>query len=101
MTTYVGEVQVISTVATNPITKKPITGLTGFVEFFNPTKNPRQVTADRTPDSSQPVAYDDDSKAYLAYADTTGWVPGRWSYRVVLEGALYNNWEYAQFVLKA
>lgn len=100
MTTYVGEVQAITVLATDPVTLEAITDLTGQVEFYNPTKNPKLVVADRTPDHTLSMTYDTVRARYVAFADTTGWAAGKWSYRVSLSGSVFNNWEYGTFTLK-
>lgn len=108
MTIYVGEGVTIICYAKNPIDDTVISVDTAQVTFYAPGKNPAKVPADRTADKgpftlsfNDAVDNADGSKgAYVGVVDTTGWDPGKWSYRVELSDAL-NSWEYASFKLEA
>lgn len=101
MALYIGEAVAIRAVATNPFTEEELTGLTGTVETFNPTKDPKNVPGDRTtPHATHAMTYDANAGGYVAYVPTTGYVAGKWSYRVHLTGGAYDNWEYGSFSLK-
>lgn len=102
MATYEGEVVVIFATATHPISKDAIESLTGEVHFYVPGKRPASVPADRTSDQGPyAMAWDASLAGYVAYVPTTGWEPGRWSYRVSLTGGDFANWEYGTVTVKA
>ena len=107
MTIFVGEAITVVCAAVNPLNGGTvISDAVGQVEFYVPGKAPKPVPADRVADFG-PVAAQFDATvinkdgslgAYVAYVDTTGWVPGKWSYKVTLTGS-YDTWEYGQFAL--
>lgn len=100
MTLYVGEAVTVKAVATDPIRNVPITDATAEVEFYAPPKNPKANPEDRTRDGDTvTLTYDVDAGCYLGYADTTGWEPGKWAFKVTLSGS-YDSWEYGSFTLK-
>ncbi len=106
MTIFVGEAITIVCAAINPLVGTIISDAQGQVEFYAPGKAPKTTPADRTPDNGPvPVQFDatvinkDGSLgAYVAYVDTAGWLPGKWSYKVTLTGS-YDTWEYGTFAL--
>lgn len=106
MTIYVGEAITIVGAAYNPVLGAVISDAQGQVEFYAPPKNPAKVPADRTADAGpfnmQFIATvtnkDGTLGAYVGYADTTGWLPGKWSYKVTLSGS-FDSWEYGTFTL--
>lgn len=101
MTLYVGEAVTIRATATNPITKAVISDAVAVADFYAPGKNPKLNPADRIIDKPQvSLVYDPAAGSYLGYVDTTGWVEGRWSFKVTLSGS-YDSWEYGSFALKA
>lgn len=108
MTIYVGETLTIIGAAVNPVTGLVIADATGEVEFYAPPKNPAKVPADRTLDEGPfPVTYsatvvnkDGTTGAYVGYVVTTGWAPGKWTYKVTLTGT-FDTWEYGSFTLVA
>lgn len=108
MTVYVGEAVTIVGAAFNPVASVVISDAVAQVEFYAPGKNPAKVPADRTADHgpvpmlfvSTVINKDGTVGAYVGYADTTGWLPGKWSYRVTLTGS-FDSWEYSNFTLVA
>lgn len=101
MAIYVGETLTIVAHAIDPLRSQSITDAQASVEFFAPTKDPKNVPADRAaPDRTASMTFDTEVQRYLAYVETGGWEPGRWSYRVLLAGA-YDTWEYGSVTLKA
>lgn len=108
MVIYVGEAVTIVGAAYNPVAGAVIADAIAQVEFYAPGKNPAKVPADRVVDHGpRPMTFiatvvnkDHTVGAYVGYADTTGWVPGKWSYKVTLTGS-YESWEYANFTLVA
>ena len=100
---YLGEAVAVRASARHPFTEEVVPDLSGHVDFFAPGKNPQRNPNDRTPDVSNiPVSFDEEIEAYVAYVLTDGspWEPGRWSYRVKLEGDNWKNWEYGNFQLR-
>lgn len=108
MAIFVGEGITIVCQATDPATDTAITTTPAAVEFFAPGKNPVSTPGDRTVDegpftmSFNPAVVNKDGTtgAYECFIDTTGWAPGKWTYRVTLTGA-FASWEYATVTLKA
>lgn len=113
MVLYVGEAVTIVAAALNPLRNNvAITDAVAKVDFFAPGKDPKGNPADRTPDQGDlPMIYDALATfqtaqtsvvgAYVCYAETAGWEPGKWSYRVTLTGNEYESVEYSTFTLKA
>ena len=107
MAIYVGEAITLIGAAINPVTETVIDDATAKVEFFGPGKNPIKNPADRVVDqgpvpmtfSSTVVNKDGTTGAYVGYAETAGWQPGKWHYRVTLSGTL-DSWEYGTFTLQ-
>lgn len=108
MAIYVGEGVTIVCAALNPVTKAVVTDATATVEFFAPGKTPAKVPADRVVDHG-PFAMafdatvanaDGTTGAYLVEVDTTGWTPGKWSFRCSLADA-FESWEYGTLKLDA
>ncbi len=109
MTIYVGETIDVIAQAVDPLTGASIIDAVGAVLFYAPGKNPSKVPADRTPDFGPiSMSYQADiinngssvTGAYVAFQDTTGWVAGKWSYKVTLTSS-YDTWEYGTFTLVA
>jgi hypothetical protein len=108
MAIYAGEGMVVVCQATDPATTVAITDATAQVDFFAPGKNPISTVADRVVDRGPfDMTYDptvvnkDGSKgAYTASIDTTGWVAGKWTYRVTISDVL-DSWEFSTVTLKA
>jgi hypothetical protein len=101
MTLYVGEAITVRCDALNPISGAVIDDALAHVEFYNPLKNPIKVPEDRVPDKGPfEMVFDPANSAYVGYVDTSGWTPGKWTYRVTLSG-VYESWEYATFRLVA
>ena len=106
MTIYVGEGITVLGAAVNPVSGLVISDALAEVEFYAPGKTPQRVVADRIADFG-PVAMtfqstvankDGTFGAYVGFVDTTGWVAGKWSYRVKLSGS-YGSWEFGTFAL--
>lgn len=108
MTIYVGESVTILVAAVNPVTNVVIADATGRAEFYAPPKNPAKVPADRVVDHgpvtltfNAAVANKDGSLgAYVGFVDTSGWLPGKWSFKATLTGS-YDTWEFGTFNLVA
>lgn len=108
MAIYVGEVVTIICAALNPVNGTVISNATGTAEFYAPGKNPARVPADRVLDEGPvPLTFDatvtnkDGSLgAYVGYVETTGWGPGKWTFKATLTGS-YDTWEYGTFTLAA
>lgn len=100
MTLYAGEAVTIKASATDPVHNTVIADAVAVVDFYAPGKNPKVNPADRVIDKPQvALTYDAAVKLYLGYADTTGWVDGKWSFKVTLSGS-YDSWEYGTFTLR-
>lgn len=108
MAIYVGESVTVIAAAVNPVSGLVISDALGQAEFYAPGKNPAKVPADRTPDQGPvPLTFDPKvtnkdgtSGAYLAYVETGGWAPGKWTFKATLSGS-YDTWEYGTFTLVA
>lgn len=112
MTIFVGEAVTIVGSATDPLkADENITDATAVADFYGPGKDPKGNPEDRTTDKQQvTLTYDAEvvvklgqstvTGAYVGFADTTGWAPGKWTYKVTLSGS-YDSWEYGTFTLKA
>lgn len=100
MASYVGETVAVTSTAVDPVTSESMTNLLGEVEFYAPGKNPKTVVTDRVADHTVAATWDPERQLYVAYADTTGWPAGRWSYKFRLFGDK-NSWEYGSLTLKA
>ena len=108
MAIYVGEAVTVLCTAIDPTTGLAISTADAEVEFYAPPKNPPKVPADRTSDhgpfamtwTPDVVNKDESLGAYVVFADTTGWLPGKWFYKTTLSGA-FESWEYANFTLVA
>lgn len=106
MAIYVGEVVTIICAATNPVDGSVISDATGAVEFYAPGKNPVKTPADRVADAGPlPLAFnasvtnkDGSTGAYVGYAETAGWAPGKWTFKATLTGS-YDTWEFGSFTL--
>lgn len=106
MAIYVGEGIAVVAVAKDPSTDEFVIDATGTVDFFDPSKAPKTVAADRAVvDHTASMVYDATLKTkgvvtggYIARVDTTGWTAGKWWYRVTLEDTL-DSWEYNSFTL--
>lgn len=99
---YAGQAITVVAQATDPKHNAQITDALSHVDFFAPGKNPAKVPSDRTVVDEGPfpmtwdatiVNKDGTLGAYVAYVDTTDWPPGKWTYRVTLEGS-YDAWAY-------
>lgn len=102
MATYVGEAVAMFSQVVNPLTKEPITNLTAVVEFYAPSKDPKNVPGDRVADYGPfPMTYDADAGGYVGFVSTVGWTAGRWTARVRASNTEWDNWEYATVVVKA
>lgn len=101
MALYVGEAVTIKATATDPLRNTVISDATAVCDFYAPGKDPKGVPADRTVDKPQiTLTFDAALGVYLGYANTAGWVPGKWSFKVTLSGS-YQSWEFGTFTLKA
>lgn len=101
MAIYVGEAVAIRAQATHPFTKDQITDLTGSVDVYDPSKDPKASPTDRSaPNATATMTYDAASEGYVAFVLTTGFVPGKWTYRVHLTGGGFDNFEFGTFTLK-
>lgn len=81
-----------------------VSGLTGSVEVFSPSKDPINVPNDRAnPDVSADFAYVS-GVGYVAHLDTTGLSPaGEWTLRGQLRDEVNNEYdsvEYTKFTLR-
>ena len=108
MAIYVGEVVTLIAAALNPVNQTVISDAVGAAEFYAPGKNPAKVPADRVRDrgpvplvfNSTVINKDGTVGAYVGFADTAGWAPGKWSFKATITGS-YSTWEYGSFVLVA
>lgn len=99
MALYVGETITVQCSATDATNHEVIVDAKGLAEFYAPGKHPARVPADREPDREVELFFDAASESYLAYVETRGWLPGKWTYRVALLHE-YASWEYGSFTLR-
>lgn len=97
---YVGMTLNIVSSATDRIQKTPISDAVCTVDFFAPPKDPENNPADRIVDHTALAVFDTGQHAYTVDVTTTGWTPGRWTYRVTMSDAAV-GWAYASFELRA
>lgn len=101
MALHVGETFVVTSTARNPVSGELLADLRGEVEFYSPEKKPRLYEQDRVADHGPyPASYDAEQQVYLAYVDTAGWQPGRWTYRFSVAGDTFEGWEYGVMLLR-
>jgi len=108
MTIYVGEAVAIVAAAFDAVSNEVIGDATAHAEFYRPGKNPAKVPADRVVDQGPvELTFDADVAnkdgtfgAYVGYVDTSGWAPGKWTYKATVTGA-FDTWEYGTFALVA
>lgn len=104
MALYVGEAVRIRASALDPETKEALDPppSSARVDFWAPGKNPSRDPLVRPDPDQGPVsmAYIVEQQAFVTFVLTTGWEPGRWSYRVTVVGDRYENWEFGTFKLK-
>lgn len=114
MTLYVGDTVQLVAVAYDPLRRTYATDATMRADVYLPGQDPANVLADRNSPFVPNITMPWDSAveivikgmkykgAYLALVDTsmTGFVPGRYIYRVRASGSVNPNSEYAAFVIK-
>lgn len=89
--------------AVDPVTRAVIPDATGTAYFYAPPKNPETTPADRTPDFTLALTFDDTSRLYLGSISTSGWPAGTWWVQGVIQGGAggYDSWSYASFPVEA
>lgn len=106
MALYVGEAVRIRAVANDPDTGEVLDPPPSavYVELWKPERNPASDPSVRaTPDVPRvDMDYRADENDFIVFVSTEGtpWEPGRWSFRVTIEGDDYTNWEYGSFRLR-
>lgn len=104
MALYAGEAVRIRAVANDPDTGEPLdpAPTAVFVELWKPDRNPSSDPSVRsTPDEPRiDMTHRVEEDDFIVFVSTEGWEPGRWSFRVTIEGDDYTNWEYGSFRLR-
>jgi hypothetical protein len=69
--------------------------------FFGPGKDPERVPADRVPDRTVPLSFDEPSRMYVAEVSSRGWEPGEWRMQGAVLGAdgAPDGWGWFTFTL--
>lgn len=100
MTLYVGDALRIVVSATDPETSLPLDPApTGAeVDFWAPGVN-RKTDAPTTPDVA--MTWRPATSDFVLFQDTTGFAPGKWTFRVTVTGSTYSNFEYSTFRLSS
>src|SRR3954465_102213 len=103
MALYSGDTVAVKVDMQDPFTLEILTGYTVTLDLYSPGRNPKtDLTVRNTPDASGlPAPYDTVRGAYIGYVDTTGFIAGTWSYRVVATGPVYHDTEFGTFRLSA
>lgn len=98
MTLYVGDALRIVVSATDPETSLPLSPApTGAqVDFWAPGVDRKKSAPTRT---AVAMAYRTATKDFALFQDTTGFAPGKWTFRVTVTGTTYSNFEYSTFKL--
>lgn len=102
MALYLGEAVRIKAKATDPETGLALdpAPISATVDFWAPGLD-KKVDPPTVADVA--MTYRSGSEDFILFQSTDGapWVAGKWNYKVTVTGALYTNWEYANFTLKA
>ena len=98
MTLYVGDALRIVVSATDPETGLPLDPppTSAHVDFWAPGVD-RKTNPPTTPDVA--MTYRGASSDFVLFQDTTGFAPGKWTFRVTVIGSTYSNFEYSTFKL--
>jgi hypothetical protein len=99
VTLYAGDALRIVVSATDPETTLPLNPppVSAHVDFWAPGVD-RKVT----PTPTRPnvaMTYRPVTSDYVLFQDTTGFAPGKWTFRVTVIGSTYSNFEYSTFRL--
>lgn len=106
MALYVGEAVRIRASALDPETREPLTPrpISAHVHFYHPDKNPARDPEVRDDSDFGPIemGWREATQDFAVFVSTdgSGWVPGRWSYRVTVQGNAYENFEFGTFRLR-
>lgn len=119
MALYTGEAVRVRAQIIDPDTNAPFVVAEGDpdptaeLELWAPGRNPaRDPDVRPTPDHSGSMEYRPETSDFILFVHTRGggvepdptglkWEPGKWSFRVTVEGNVFTNWEYGTFSLKA
>lgn len=74
---------------------------TAVAAFFAPGKDPQRVPADREPDRTAVLAFDEVTRTYAAQVSTAGWAAGAWTVRGTVLGpdGAADGWGYCTVLL--
>lgn len=123
MALYAGEAVRVRAEIIDPDTNAPFVvaegdpNPTATIELWAPGKNPARDPDVRSNPDHGPASMDyrPETSDFIVFVHTRGpgigpdqsatpgdkWEPGRWSFRVTVEGNVFTNWEYGTFSLKA
>jgi hypothetical protein len=98
-----GERVLITVRASDPLTQLQPEDATGTAYLFAPPKNPSTTPADRTPDFTISLTFDETTRLYTGYWDSTGAAGGTWWCQGKISGGVgnYLNWAYQAFPMVA
>lgn len=102
MALYVGETVRVRAHALDPETGERLdpAPTEAFVDFWAP-----EVERGDAPTlGNRQMAYREATNDFVLNETTnpnSGWVPGKWTYRVTVVGQVFTNWEYGSFKLSA
>lgn len=100
MTLYVGDALRIVVSATDPETTLPLSPppSSAHVDYWAPGVD-RKTTAATT--SNVAMTYRPATSDFVLFQDTSGFAPGKWTFRVTVIGSTYSNFEYSTFRLSS
>ena len=102
MALFLGEAVRIKAKATDPETGEALdpAPTSAVVDFWAPGLD-RKV--DDPTIEGVTMTYRPTTDDFILYQSTDGapWVIGKWTYKVTMTGAVFVNWEYSNFTLKA